>query len=149
MEHFVAQLHLIRQSSEKVINLVVGDVFLGGFAHALQVESMAGKLIDSVLRARAQIFLTILRYILCALLMTVVLKVVVMLTLFDGIRVGLSRRNVRLLMLLRHLILGRRLEVTTHGESSSRLGTTRLPRGDHLIRCLLQNFCGQGGAGDG
>lgn len=70
-----------------------------------------------------------------------------MLALFDGIRVGLSRRNVRLLM-LRHLILRGRSEVA-HGESASRLRATRLPRGDHLIRRLLQNFCRQGGAGDG
>lgn len=53
MEHFVAQLHLIRQSPEKVIHLVVGDVFLGGFAHVLKVQTVAGKLNDGVLRARA------------------------------------------------------------------------------------------------
>ena len=53
MEHFVAQLHLICQSPEKVIHLVVGDVFLGGFTHVFQVQTMAGKLNDGVLRARA------------------------------------------------------------------------------------------------
>ena len=72
MEHFVAQLHLICQSPEKVIHLVVGDVFLGGLAHAFQVEAMAGKLIDSVLRTRAQILLTILRHIWRALLVRIV-----------------------------------------------------------------------------
>ena len=70
-----------------------------------------------------------------------------MLALLDDIRVGLSRRNMRLLM-LRHIILSGRPEVA-HAERASRLGATRLPRGDHLIRSLLQDFCRQGGAGNG